>query len=185
MQSKIGEIYDGKVTGLTNFGAFVKLSNGESGMVHISEVAAVYVKDIHGFLQEGQDVRVKVLAVNENNKISLSIKQTQTAPIKTTQKPAPEGAFKKSFPISTDDFHTFGLLWEPDGYTVYIDGRQSGFKVGRGEGEVVSETEEFILLSTELKGFRKNAAPDPEVKDAYAVGDEFVVDFVRVYDVVR
>ena len=95
MQSKIGEIYDGKVTGLTNFGAFVKLSNGESGMVHISEVAAVYVKDIHEFLQEGQDVRVKVLAVNENNKISLSIKQTQTAPIKTAQKPAPEGAFKK------------------------------------------------------------------------------------------
>ncbi len=95
MQSKIGEIYDGKVTGLTNFGAFVKLSNGESGMVHISEVAAVYVKDIHEFLQEGQDVRVKVLAVNENNKISLSIKQTQAAPIKTTQKPVPEGAFKK------------------------------------------------------------------------------------------
>lgn len=95
MQSKIGEIYDGKVTGLTNFGAFVKLSNGESGMVHISEVAAVYVKDIHEFIQEGQDVRVKVLAVNENNKISLSIKQTQAAPIKTTQKPAPEGAFKK------------------------------------------------------------------------------------------
>ena len=77
MQSKIGEIYDGKVTGLTNFGAFVKLSNGESGMVHISEVASVYVKDIHDFLSEGQDVKVKVLAVNENNKISLSIKQTQ------------------------------------------------------------------------------------------------------------
>jgi S1 RNA binding domain protein len=77
MQSKIGEIYDGKVTGVTNFGAFVKLSNGESGMVHISEVAPVYVKDIHEFISEGQDVRVKVLAVNENNKISLSIKQTQ------------------------------------------------------------------------------------------------------------
>ena len=70
------------------------------------------------------------------------------------------------------------------GYTVYVDGRQSGFKVGRGEGEAVSETEEFILVSTELKGFRKNAAPDPEVKTAHAAGDEFVVDFVRVYDIV-
>lgn len=95
MQSKIGEIYDGKVTGLTNFGAFVKLSNGESGMVHISEVAAVYVKDIHEFLQEGQDVRVKVLAINENNKISLSIKQTQTAPAKVPSKPTQETTFKK------------------------------------------------------------------------------------------
>lgn len=74
MQSKIGEIYGGKITGLTNFGAFVKLSNGESGMVHISEVAAVYVKDIKEYLSEGQEVKVKVLAINEN-KISLSIKQ--------------------------------------------------------------------------------------------------------------
>lgn len=75
MQSLVGEIYEGKVTGLTTFGAFVKMSNGETGMVHISEVAAVYVKDINEHLAEGQDVKVKVLAINENNKISLSIKQ--------------------------------------------------------------------------------------------------------------
>lgn len=75
MQSLVGEIYEGKVTGLTTFGAFVKMSNGETGMVHISEVAAVYVKDINEHLSEGQDVKVKVLAINENNKISLSIKQ--------------------------------------------------------------------------------------------------------------
>lgn len=82
MQSVVGEIYDGKVTGLTSFGAFVKMSNGETGMVHISEVAPVYVKDIHDHLKEGQDVKVKVLAINENNKISLSIKQTLAQPVK-------------------------------------------------------------------------------------------------------
>lgn len=76
MQSKIGEIYEGNVTGLTNFGAFIKLSNGDTGMVHISEVAPVYVKDINEFLSEGQSVKVKVLAINDN-KISLSIKQAQ------------------------------------------------------------------------------------------------------------
>ena len=75
MQSKAGEIYEGKVTGITNFGAFVKLENGETGMVHISEVAPVFVKDINAFLAEGQDVKVKVLSVGDNNKISLSIKQ--------------------------------------------------------------------------------------------------------------
>lgn len=76
MQSKIGEIYEGSVTGLTNFGAFIKLENGDTGMVHISEVAAVYVKDINEFLSEGQSVKVKVLTINDN-KISLSIKQAQ------------------------------------------------------------------------------------------------------------
>lgn len=75
MQSKVGEIYEGKVTGLTAFGAFVKLSNGETGMVHISEVAPVFVNDIKDHVKEGQDVKVKVIAINEANKISLSIKQ--------------------------------------------------------------------------------------------------------------
>lgn len=79
MQSKVGEIYEGKVTGLTSFGAFIRLANGESGMVHISEVAPVYVKDIAEHLKEGQDVKVKVLAINEN-KISLSVKQALPKP---------------------------------------------------------------------------------------------------------
>ncbi len=88
MQSQVGEIYEGKVTGLTNFGAFVKMSNGETGMVHISEVASVYVKDINEHLNEGQDVKVKVLAVNENNKISLSIKQAAPPAPRTNAVPA-------------------------------------------------------------------------------------------------
>ena len=75
MLSKIGEIHEGRVSGITNFGAFVRMENGESGMVHISEVADIYVKDIRDHLAEGQEVRVKVIGVNENNKISLSIKQ--------------------------------------------------------------------------------------------------------------
>lgn len=80
MLAQVGQIYEGTVTGLTSFGAFVKLSTGESGMVHISEVAAVYVKEIREHLTEGQTVQVKVLGVNENNKISLSIKQTLPPP---------------------------------------------------------------------------------------------------------
>lgn len=97
--------------------------------------------------------------------------------------PTPDGAFKVSYPITTDDFHVFGFLWEPDGYTVYIDGKQSGYKVGTAEGEAVSETEEFILVSTELKGFRQTGGPEAAVMGAYAAGDEFVIDYVRVYDV--
>lgn len=80
MQVNIGEIYEGKVTGLTNFGAFVKLPTGESGMVHISEVATSFVKDINEHLSEGQEVKVKVLSVNEAGKISLSIRQAAPAP---------------------------------------------------------------------------------------------------------
>ncbi len=95
MQVNIGDIIEGKVTGLTNFGAFVKLATGEVGMVHISEVAASYVKDIKEFLSEGQDVKVKVLAVNDAGKISLSIKQAEPKPAAESKEYSPRG--EKSF----------------------------------------------------------------------------------------
>lgn len=74
---EIGAIYDGKVTGLTGFGAFVSLPDGKSGMVHISEISTDYVKDIKDFLKEGQDVKVKVVGISPEGKISLSIRKTQ------------------------------------------------------------------------------------------------------------
>lgn len=72
---EVGEILESKVTGLTNFGAFVALPGNVTGMVHISEVSQSFVSDIHDFLQEGQTVKVKVLDVTPEGKISLSIKK--------------------------------------------------------------------------------------------------------------
>lgn len=71
----VGEILEGRVTGLTKFGAFVSLPEDKVGMVHISEVSTTYVKDIGDFLEKGQTVKVKVLSIDENGKISLSLKQ--------------------------------------------------------------------------------------------------------------
>ena len=72
-----GEILEGKVSAITKFGAFVSLPEGKSGMVHISEVANTYVKDISEHLQVGQEVKVVVLNVDEKGKLSLSIKKAQ------------------------------------------------------------------------------------------------------------
>ncbi len=75
MQVEVGSILEGKVTGITNFGAFVELPGGQTGMVHISEVASAFVTDIRQHLTENQEVKVKVLNVGEDGKISLSIKK--------------------------------------------------------------------------------------------------------------
>jgi S1 RNA binding domain protein len=75
MQLEVGQIYEGKVTGITKFGAFVNFENGQTGMVHISEVAPTFVNEIKDFVTEGQVVKVKVLAINEDGKISLSMKK--------------------------------------------------------------------------------------------------------------
>ncbi len=75
MGLEVGMIVEGKVTGITKFGAFVDLSDGKTGMVHISEVAPTFVNEIRDFLTEGQTVKVKVLSIGEDGKISLSIKK--------------------------------------------------------------------------------------------------------------
>lgn len=76
---EIGAILEGKVTGLTAFGAFVSLPDGKSGMVHISEVSKTFVKDIKEFLKVGQEVKVKVVGISEEGKISLSIRKAEPA----------------------------------------------------------------------------------------------------------
>lgn len=76
MAFEVGQIVEGKVTGIMNYGAFVDLGDGTSGMVHISEVAPTYVNEIKDHLTIGQEVKVKVLSIDENGKIALSIKQT-------------------------------------------------------------------------------------------------------------
>lgn len=75
MELQVGSIYEGKVTGITKFGAFVSLPGGKSGMVHISEVANAYVEDIHNYLTEGQNVTVKLIGIDQMNRINLSVKK--------------------------------------------------------------------------------------------------------------
>lgn len=70
-----GTIVEGKVTGITQFGAFIAMSEGKTGLVHISEIAPEYVKNIHDHLKENDVVKVKVLSIDANGKVSLSIKQ--------------------------------------------------------------------------------------------------------------
>ena len=77
MELAVGTIISGKVTAITKFGAFVSLPGGKSGLVHISEVAAAFVSDVHDYLTEGQEVTVKILSVSPEGKINLSIKQAQ------------------------------------------------------------------------------------------------------------
>lgn len=72
----IGNIYEGKIVNVTNFGAFVEV-NGETGLVHISEISNKYVKDIKDYLKDKVDVKVKVLSVDGSGKISLSIKKAE------------------------------------------------------------------------------------------------------------
>ena len=86
MEFGVGSILEGKVTGITKFGAFVSLPDGKSGLVHISEIAYSYVNEVSDFLKEGQQVKVKVIGIDQSNRINLSIKKAMDPP------PRPAGA---------------------------------------------------------------------------------------------
>ena len=88
MEPQVGSILEGKVTTITKFGAFVALEGGQSGLVHISEIANTYVNDVREFVQEGQTVKVMVLSA-ENGKINLSIKKALPQPERTAAPRSP------------------------------------------------------------------------------------------------
>lgn len=103
MQLEIGKIYEGKVKGITQYGAFVDIDGGGTGMVHISEIANSFVNEIREHLTENQDVKVKVIGINEAGKVSLSIK-------KAVDTPPPNAAPR---PRRNDSQRNRGSVWEP------------------------------------------------------------------------
>ena len=87
MALQVGDIVEGKVTGIKPFGAFVSLPEGKTGLVHISEVSYEFVQDLSAVLSDGQTVSVKVLSIAPDGKIALSIKRTQPAPERAPRQP--------------------------------------------------------------------------------------------------
>lgn len=100
MQLTVGTILEGKVTGITKFGAFVDLGEGKTGMVHISEVAPTYVKEITDYVSKDQVVKVKVISISPEGKVALSMKKAVEQPQQQSaeRKPAPGGQARPRSP---------------------------------------------------------------------------------------
>ena len=110
MAIEVGAVVEGEVTGITNFGAFLQLPEGKVGLIHISEVSNVYVKDVHDFLKEHQKVKAKVLSIDARGKIALSLKQleekpeTPAKPVRPKEAPVVEKrAPRQAGPLSFED----------------------------------------------------------------------------------
>ncbi|MDI3547999.1 MAG: binding domain protein [Halanaerobiales bacterium] len=93
MSIEVGSTVEGRVTGITKFGAFVELPGGDTGLIHISEVADTYVKDINNYLKQDEKIKVKVIKVADDGKIGLSIKQLENPADRRDN--APEMSFEE------------------------------------------------------------------------------------------
>ena len=79
MVIEVGSVVEGVVSRITNFGAFVDIEGGKNGLIHISEISDVYVRDVHDFLSEGDKIQAKVITIDDRGKIALSLKQMKKA----------------------------------------------------------------------------------------------------------
>ncbi len=109
MDWQVGDILEGKVSGITKFGAFVALPGGKSGLVHISEVANAFVSNVGDHVQLGQTVKVMLLSVTPEGKINLSIKRAVSEPPKSEarprrqeQPPMPSQVYVRPTPVATE-----------------------------------------------------------------------------------
>jgi S1 RNA binding domain protein len=93
MAIEVGTKLEGKVTGITNFGAFVELPGGVTGLVHISEIADNYVKDVNDHLKISDIVTVKVINVDKDGKIGLSIRKAIDRP--AGERPERPGGYRR------------------------------------------------------------------------------------------
>ncbi|GBF11390.1 S1 domain-containing RNA-binding protein [Tepidibacillus infernus] len=103
MSIEIGSKVKGKVTGITHFGAFIELPSGETGLIHISEIADSYVKDVNEFLKVNDMITVKVINVEKDGKIGLSLKKAQEKPVEHTPKERPQKSTRRQSNESFDD----------------------------------------------------------------------------------
>ena len=87
MAIEVGNIFEGRVTGVRPFGAFVSLPEGRVGMVHISEVSHEFVQDLAAVLHEGDEVKVQVIQTAPDGKIALSMKRLQPRPARPERSP--------------------------------------------------------------------------------------------------
>jgi len=76
---KEGEIYDGIVKTITEYGAFVDIAPGVAGLLHVSEITNDFVKNVHDYLMEGQEIKVKLLSIEKDGKMKLSMKGVKSA----------------------------------------------------------------------------------------------------------
>ena len=97
MQFEIGDVVKGRGSTITSFGAFLSFEGG-TGLVHISEISTSYVKDIHDFLKVGEEVEAKIITIDANGKIGLSVKKLQQERAKKPSMSSPAEYFKAPAP---------------------------------------------------------------------------------------
>ena len=153
MSLTVGEIVKGKVTGITNFGAFVETEDGSRGMIHISEISRSYIEDIKSVLKVGQAVTVKVITVSGDGKIALSMKQLEQAP--DQKKPGQRKPRPEKTPKPRKKFEPAPAVTSPGEYHWESAGNSGSFEDMMSKFKRTSEDKMSDLKRGESRGYSR------------------------------
>ena len=126
MDITIGAVLQGKVTGITKFGAFVSLPENKTGLVHISEISHTYVNDVREHLEDGQEVSVKILSIEPGGRMNLSIKKAAEPSGGKRQGRPGQGQRRPAAPVGPLTFEDKLKLFMADSESKMSDLRQHG-----------------------------------------------------------
>jgi S1 RNA binding domain protein len=86
--AEIGSIIEGKVVKLLKYGVIVELPEGESGLVHISEIDNNFIQDVSDYFRENDQVEVKVIGIDDKGRLQLSVRQAQPDYVEMSRPPS-------------------------------------------------------------------------------------------------
>ncbi len=153
MSLSVGNIVNGKVTGITNFGAFVEIEGGSRGMIHISEISRSYVEDIRSVLKVGQTLTVKVISISEDGKIALSLKQLEQSGEEGAKKP--QKKFQKSQPKPRKKYEPAPAVTSPGDFEWQPSGNSGTFEDMMSKFKRTSEDKMSDLKRGESRGYSR------------------------------
>ena len=176
---EIGKVYHGKVSKITDFGAFVTILPGKDGLVHISHISYDHVENVSDYLSEGQMVDVKVLEIDRQNRIKLSIKALMEPPAPAAEEKKEAAENKQEAPVEATEAVEAVAAEATEQSVEQAPAQETAVESAQAEAPVEEKQVTVMDIAQAVEDVAQ-PDPEPEHEGAIAAGAAVMKDVVSV-----
>jgi polyribonucleotide nucleotidyltransferase len=176
---EIGKVYHGKVSKITDFGAFVTILPGKDGLVHISHISYDHVENVSDYLSEGQMVDVKVLEIDRQNRIKLSIKALMEPPAPAAEEKKEAAENKQEAPVEATEAVEAVAAEATEQSVEQAPAQETAVESAQAEAPVEEKQVTVMDIAQAVEDVAQ-PDPEPEHEGAIAAGAAAMKDVVSV-----
>ena len=176
---EIGKVYHGKVSKITDFGAFVTILPGKDGLVHISHISYDHVENVSDYLSEGQMVDVKVLEIDRQNRIKLSIKALMEPPAPAAEEKKEAAENKQEAPVEATEAVEAVASEATEQSAEQAPAQETAVESAQAEAPVEEKQVTVMDIAQAVEDVAQ-PDPEPEHEGAIAAGAAAMKDVVSV-----